>query len=181
VNITPTKLADLLVIEPRVFEDERGSFLESWNRETFRSAGLDADFVQDNHSRSRRGVVRGLHYQLPNAQGKLVRVVRGRVWDVAVDIRRSSPTFGQWLGMELSGDNRKMLWIPEGYAHGFLTLEDNTEFLYKSTALYDSKADRAIRWNDPTLGIRWPVEGMAVSLSNKDLAAPLLEDAVLYD
>lgn len=181
MNITPTKLADLLVIEPRVFEDERGSFLESWNRETFRSAGLDADFVQDNHSRSRRGVVRGLHYQLPNAQGKLVRVVRGRVWDVAVDIRRSSPTFGQWLGMELSGDNRKMLWIPEGYAHGFLTLEDNTEFLYKSTALYDSQADRAIRWNDPTLGIQWPVEGMAVSLSNRDLAAPLLEDAVLYD
>jgi len=180
VKVTPTKLAGLLVIEPRVFEDERGSFLESWSRATFHAAGLDAEFVQDNHSRSHRGVLRGLHYQLPSPQGKLVRVTNGRVWDVAVDIRRSSPTFGEWIGMELSAENHRMLWIPEGFAHGFLTLEDNSDFLYKCTAPYVPEADRSIRWNDPVLAVDWPVEGVALSLSAKDMRAPMLRDSPTY-
>jgi len=181
VKVTPTRLPGLLIIEPRVFEDQRGSFMESWNQQAFGAAGLAADFVQDNHSRSRRGVVRGLHYQLPNPQGKLVRVANGRVWDVAVDIRRSSPTFGQWVGVELSGDNRRMLWIPEGFAHGFVTLQDDTDFLYKCTAAFNPSADRAIRWDDPALAIDWPLAGLDVSLSTRDLQAPLLGDAILYE
>lgn len=181
MKVTPTKLPGLLVIEPRVFEDERGVFFESWNQQEFTAAGLHATFVQDNHSRSHRGVVRGLHYQWPKPQAKLVRVASGRVWDVAVDIRPSSPTFRQWVGIELSEQNRKMLWIPAGYAHGFVTLDGSTDFLYKCTAPYDAGSDRTIRWNDPTLAIDWPIEGLTVALSDKDRKAPLLADAVLHD
>lgn len=181
MKITPTKLPGLLVLEPRVFEDERGSFMESWNQQVFHNAGLPANFVQDNHSRSHRGVVRGLHYQLPKPQGKLVRVAHGRVWDVAVDIRRSSPTFRQWFGVELSGDNRKMMWIPEGFAHGFIALAENTDLIYKCTAPYDAACDRALRWNDPVLAIDWPIADLTVGLSSKDLHAPFLADAIIYD
>lgn len=166
------EIPDVVVLEPRVFGDERGFFFESFSERSFREAvGVDARFVQDNHSRSARGVVRGLHYQLPpSAQGKLVRVVRGAVFDVAVDLRRGSPTFGRWVGTELSEANRRQLWIPEGFAHGFLSLEDGTEVLYKATGFYDPARERGIRWSDPSLGIRWPDVG-PVSVSPKDAAA----------
>jgi dTDP-4-dehydrorhamnose 3,5-epimerase len=157
--VTKTPIEGLLVLEPKVFADERGWFSESFNQTAFNQAAgtNEYQFVQDNHSFSKAGVLRGLHYQLPPfAQGKLVRVVSGRVWDVAVDIRKSSATFGQWFGIELSAENKKQFWIPPGFAHGFLALEDNTEFLYKTTALYDKSSEGAIVWNDPTIGISWP-------------------------
>jgi dTDP-4-dehydrorhamnose 3,5-epimerase len=174
-------LSGLVLFEPRSFADDRGAFFETFNAERFRAAtGLAADFPQDNHSVSRRGVVRGLHYQLPpHAQGKLVRVVAGAVWDVAVDIRRSSPTFGQWFGVELSAENRRQLWIPPGFAHGFVALTDGAEFLYKTTALWHGPSERAIRWNDPALGIAWPETGSPV-LSDKDEAAPVLSEAEVF-
>ncbi|MCB2051104.1 MAG: dTDP-4-dehydrorhamnose 3,5-epimerase [Novosphingobium sp.] len=157
-----------LVIEPQVFGDERGFFLESWNAATFGDAGLDMAFVQDNHSHSQRGVLRGLHFQNPGAQGKLVRVTNGAVFDVAVDLRRSSATFGRWVGVELSAANKRMFWVPEGFAHGLLTLEDNTDFLYKCTAPYAPQHEHCLAWDDPSVGIAWPLEGAAPILSDKD-------------
>lgn len=168
MNIIACPIPGLLLIEPRVFGDERGFFTESWNRATFAAAGLKLDFVQDNHSRSQKGVLRGLHFQNPAPQGKLVRVVRGAVWDVAVDLRRSSPTFGQWYGVELSGANHRMLWVPEGFAHGFVTLEDDTDFLYKCTAPYAPANEHTLAWDDPAVGIAWPLDGIEPALSAKD-------------
>jgi dTDP-4-dehydrorhamnose 3,5-epimerase len=180
MQVTQLDIAGLFVFEPRVFADERGAFFESFNATRFREAtGLDVEFVQDNHSISKQGVVRGLHYQLaPHAQGKLVRVVTGRVWDVAVDIRPGSPSFGKWAGVELSAKNRKQFWIPAGFAHGFVALEDDTQFLYKTTALWHGASERAIRWDDPALAIGWPMPGEAI-VSGKDAVAPLFADADL--
>jgi len=180
MKIVETTLPGVLIIEPRVFGDARGFFLESWNAQSFANAGLAMDFVQDNHSRSARGVLRGLHYQLENPQGKLVRVTQGAVFDVAVDIRRSSPHFGQWTGVELSADNHRMLWIPPGFAHGFVVLSETADFLYKCTTLYHQPSDRSLRWNDPTIGIAWPDTGAEPLLSAKDESAPLLADAELF-
>ncbi len=169
----------LILVIPQVYGDERGFFMETYRLSDFRKAGIDAEFVQDNHSRSSRGVLRGLHYQLhPMAQGKLVRCVRGRVFDVAVDIRKGSPTFGRWFGIELSEKNRYMLWIPQGFAHGFLSLADDTEILYKvSGAEYSPAHERTIRWNDPDIAIDWPLEGLGPILSEKDKNAPPLKTA----
>ena len=176
MNIIETAIPGPLIIEPKLFGDDRGFFMESWNANSFREAGLDLNFVQDNHSRSARGVLRGLHFQNPNPQGKLVRVVSGRVWDVAVDIRRSSPHFGKWVGVELSAANKRMFWVPEGFAHGFVSLEDNTDFLYKCTAVYDPSSDHSLLWNDPAIGIEWPLEGLEPQLSDKDQQAKTLAD-----
>lgn len=155
-----TDIPGLVILEPRVFGDERGFFFESYNRRAFREAtGLDPDFVQDNHSRSARGVLRGLHYQVKRAQGKLVRVVAGEVWDAVVDLRRSSPTFGKWMGVTLSAANRRMLWVPEGFAHGFVVTSDTAEFLYKTTDYYAPEHERSLLWNDPALAIAWPLQG----------------------
>lgn len=169
-QVTPTAIPDVLILEPKVFGDERGFFFESYNEQEFKQAtGLDVTFVQDNHSRSAKGVLRGLHYQLPpHAQGKLVRCVRGAVFDVAVDIRKSSPTFGQWAGVELSEANHRQLWIPPGFAHGFLTLTETADFLYKTTHFYSSSHERCINWNDSALGIRWPALNEQIVLSSKD-------------
>jgi len=177
-----TAIPDVKIIEPTVFADDRGFFFESFSQAKFEAAiGRSAAFVQDNHSRSGKGVLRGLHYQLPpRAQAKLVRVVIGEVYDVAVDIRRSSPTFGQWVGVLLSEENKRQFWIPEGFAHGFLTLSDRVEFLYKTTDYYAPESDRGIRWDDPTLAIDWKVVD-ALTLSAKDQRQPLLADAELFD
>lgn len=168
MNIVETPIADLLIIEPKVFGDDRGFFLESWNRKTFEGLGLNLDFVQDNHSRSARGVLRGLHFQNPNPQGKLVRVLAGRVWDVAVDLRQSSATFGKWYGLELSAANKRMFWVPPGFAHGFVSLEDGTDFLYKCVGYYEPANEHSLSWNDPAVGIEWPLEGIVPQLSGKD-------------
>ncbi len=179
----PTKLADVFILEPKVFGDARGFFTESFNANTFAAAtGLRPDFVQDNHSKSGRGVLRGLHYQLQQPQDKLVRVVQGEVFDVAVDVRRASPTFGQWVGVHLSAENFRQLWVPKGFAHGFVVLSDTAEFLYKTTDYYSPASERAILWNDPTLAITWPeIPGMAApSLSGKDAAAQLFVDAEVF-
>lgn len=175
MNIIETAIPGPLIIEPKVFGDERGFFMESWNADRFREAGLDLNFVQDNHSRSARGVLRGLHFQNPNPQGKLVRVVAGRVWDVAVDIRKSSPHFGKWVGVELSAANKRMFWVPPGFAHGFVSLEDGTDFLYKCTALYEPAAEHSLMWNDLAVGIEWPLEGIEPQLSKKDLEGKSLD------
>lgn len=181
MKLVETALPEVKIIEPRVFGDDRGFFLESWNARTFAQAGLDAAFVQDNHSRSAKGVLRGLHYQLVQPQGKLVRVVAGRAFDVAVDLRRSSPRFGQWAGTELSAENRRMLWVPAGFAHGFLSLEDGTDFLYKCTSFYDQEQDRSLLWSDPAMGIDWPLAGLGEpALSDKDREAPPLARAEAY-
>ena len=173
MKILSTSLEGLVLIEPNVFGDARGYFLESYQQEAFRNAGIDADFVQDNESCSSAGVLRGLHFQHPpHAQGKLVRVVRGRVWDVAVDIRRESPTYGQSFGVELTGDNKRQLWIPPGFAHGFYTLEDDTIFAYKCSAFYHKASEEAIRWNDPDLAIEWPLQDTP-KVSEKDEQATL--------
>ena len=179
MNVTPSAIPDVLVIEPRVFSDERGFFFESWNERTFAAGGLDATFVQDNHSRSVRNVLRGLHYQIEHAQGKLVRVCAGEVFDVAVDIRRSSPTFRRWVGMRLSAQNRRMLWIPPGFAHGFLVLSDAAEFLYKTTDYWYSEHERTLLWNDPALGVEWPIDRAPI-LAPKDAAGRPLASADLY-
>jgi len=179
MQVIPTRLPDVLLLEPKVFGDPRGFFMESWNRQTFADLGLDLDFVQDNHSRSARGVLRGLHYQLDQPQGKLVRVTSGAVFDVAVDLRRSSPHFGQWTGHELSAENQRMLWVPPGFGHGFLVLSDSADFLYKTTAYYAPQWDRGIRWDDPEIGVQWPLE-LAPTLSGKDQVLPLLRDAETY-
>ena len=186
MKFIPTRLPDVVVIEPAVFSDERGWFMESFSQKRF-AGGLAAlglpparPFVQDNESMSARGVLRGLHYQLPpHPQGKLVRVVQGAVLDVAVDIRRGSPSFGQWVAVELSADNRRQLWIPEGFAHGFVALQDDTRFLYKTTDFYAKDCERAIRWDDPAIGITWP-EGLQPRLASKDAAAPSLADAEVF-
>ena len=180
MQVARLDIEGLLVLEPRVFEDDRGAFFESFNLARFRDAtGRDVDFVQDNHSISHKGVLRGLHYQAaPHAQGKLVRVVRGAAWDVAVDIREGSRTYGKWASVELSAENRKQFWIPEGFAHGFLALEDGTEFLYKTTAYWHGPSERTIRWDDPTIGVKWPIVGMP-ALSAKDAAAGRLAGEVI--
>jgi len=168
MKVTPAALPDILIIEPRVFGDERGFFFESYNRRALADAGLVAEFVQDNHSRSTRGVLRGLHYQIERAQGKLVRVVAGAVFDVAVDMRRSSTTFGRWVGIELSAENKRMLWIPPGFAHGFLVVSDAAEFLYKTTDYWYPEFERTLLWNDPAVAIEWPLSG-APTLAAKDV------------
>lgn len=169
MKITPLDIPEVKLIEPRVFGDERGFFLETWNEQAFREAGLDLGFVQDNWSRSARGVLRGLHYQLQHTQGKLVRCVAGEVFDVAVDIRRSSPTFGRWVGARLDAENKRALWVPPGFAHGFLTLSESADFQYKCTDVYHPSSERTIRWDDPDLGIDWPLDGaIEVQLSDKD-------------
>lgn len=179
MKVTPTAIPDVLLIEPRVFGDARGFFFESFNRQGFREAtGLDLDFVQDNHSRSGKGVLRGLHYQIEQPQGKLVRVVRGAVFDVAVDIRQGSATFGQWVGTELSEDNHRQLWIPPGFAHGFMVLSDSADFLYKTTDYYAPAHERCIAWNDPDIGIDWPAH-VVPQLSAKDQGGKRLADADL--
>ena len=182
MKVTPTALPEVLLLEPKVHGDARGFFLESWNRRAFNEAvGRHLEFVQDNHSRSARGVLRGLHYQLPpHAQGKLVRVVQGAVFDVAVDVRRGSPTFGEWDGVELSAENHRQLWIPPGFAHGFLVLSDVADFLYKTTDYYSPADERAVRWDDPEIGIQWPALTSPPTLSGRDSIAPLLRDAETY-
>lgn len=171
LSVIPTAIADVLILEPKVFGDSRGFFLESYNQQDFTQAtGLSVNFVQDNHSRSTRGVLRGLHYQLPPyAQGKLVRVVSGSVFDVAVDIRPDSPTYGRWVGVSLTAENHRQLWIPPGLAHGFLVTSDSADFLYKATSLYAPEHERCIAWNDPTLAIAWPITAPP-SVSPKDMA-----------
>ena len=182
MKVIDSKIPDVKIIEPTVFEDERGFFFESFNHKKFEEAiGRNVTFVQDNHSKSSKGVLRGLHYQLPpHAQGKLVRVVQGEVFDVAVDIRKSSPTFGQWVAETLSAKNKKQLWVPEGFAHGFLTLSETAEFLYKTTNYYVPESERSIRWDDSTLKVDW---GNVVTpiVSQKDVAASVIEEAVTYE
>jgi dTDP-4-dehydrorhamnose 3,5-epimerase len=182
MKVTPTEIAEVLLLEPKVFTDERGFFMESFNQKVFdQGVGRHVAFVQDNHSRSRRGVLRGLHYQLPpHGQGKLVRVTQGSVFDVAVDIRRSSDTLGQWVGAELSGDNHRQLWIPPGFAHGFLVLSESADFAYKTTEYWFAESDRAIRWDDPQLAIEWPEVATAPIVGAKDRDAPNFADAEIY-
>ena len=183
MKATPTTLPDVVLLEPTVFRDERGYFFESFNQRVFDEAiGAHVEFVQDNHSRSTRGVLRGLHYQLPpHAQGKLVRVTHGSVFDVAVDIRRSSPTFGRWAGAELTAENFRQLWIPPGFAHGFLVLSESADFLYKTTDVWVKASDRGVRWNDADIGIDWPLDGMEPIVAAKDRGAPGLREADLFD
>ena len=177
MKVTELGLPGVLLLEPRIFGDERGFFLETFNVERYSEVGLTLPFVQDNLSRSRKGTLRGLHFQQPQAQGKLVQVLAGAVWDVVVDVRRGSPTFGRWLGLELSAENRFQLWVPPGFAHGFCVLSESADFFYKCTALYAPQHERALRWDDPELGIRWPID--RPTLSAKDAAAPLLSDATV--
>lgn len=182
MKVTPTAIPEVLVIEPKVFGDARGFFYESFNGKAFDEAvGRHVEFVQDNHSRSVKGVLRGLHYQIQQPQGKLVRCVRGGVFDVAVDIRRSSPTFGKWVGVELTEENHKQLWVPEGFAHGFLVVSESADFLYKTTDYYAPAHERAIVWNDPLIGIEWPSVGVALQLSAKDQAGASFDAAQLFD
>lgn len=182
MKVTPLAIPDVLLIEPKVFGDSRGFFLESYNEKLFNAeTGAKVSFVQDNHSRSTQGVLRGLHYQLPpHAQGKLVRVVSGAVFDVAVDVRASSSTFRHWVGVELSGSNHRQLWIPPGFAHGFLVLSDSAEFLYKTTEYYSPTHERCIRWNDPDIAIDWPFHEGVLSLSPKDSSAVFLKGAEVF-
>ena len=180
MKATRLAIPEVVLIEPKVFGDARGFFFESFNQKAFNEAtGTDLDFVQDNHSRSSKGVLRGLHYQIKQAQGKLVRVVRGSVFDVAVDVRKSSPTFGQWVGAELTEENQHQLWVPPGFAHGFVVLSESADFLYKTTDYYAPEYERCIAWNDPTLAIAWPDLGMRPTLSAKDGAGKLLQQAEL--
>lgn len=180
MNVIECNIPGPLILEPRVFGDDRGFFLESWNAEAFAKAGLDLTFVQDNHSRSQKGVLRGMHFQNPGPQGKLVRVVRGAVFDAVVDLRRSSPTFGKWTGVVLSAENKRMFWVPEGFAHGFLTLEDDTDFLYKCTAPYAPQHEASLAWDDPTVGIEWPLDGIEPKLSAKDAVGVPLADVKAF-
>ena len=182
MKVTPTVIPDVLIIEPKVFGDTRGFFYESFNQKAFNeSTGTDYQFVQDNHSRSAKGVLRGLHYQIQQPQGKLVRVVRGAVFDVAVDIRKSSPTFGKWVGMELSEDNHRQLWVPSGFAHGFLVTSDSAEFLYKTTDYYVPEHERCIAWNDDSICIKWPALDISFLLSVKDLQGMEFSVAETFD
>ena len=180
MKATPTSIPSVLIIEPRVFGDTRGFFFESFNQRAFNQAtGLDVNFVQDNHSRSSKGVLRGLHYQIQQPQGKLVRVVRGSVFDVTVDLRKSSPTFGQWVGVELTEDNHCQLWIPPGFAHGFYVLSDSADFLYKTTDYYAPEFECSLIWNDPTIGIEWPLNTQPI-ISAKDAQGKKLADAEVF-
>lgn len=180
MQVSQTDIADVLVLEPKVFGDQRGYFLESFNQRSFKQlTGLDVQFVQDNHSHSARGVLRGLHYQIEHPQGKLVRVTQGRVYDVAVDLRQSSKTFGRWTGIELSAENFRQLWIPPGFAHGFVVLSETADFLYKTTDYYYPEHECCIRWNDPELAINWPLE-IEPELSVKDMHAPWFSDAAIF-
>lgn len=180
MNVITCDIDGPLILEPKVFGDERGFFMESWNATSFAEIGLDATFVQDNHSRSQKGVLRGMHFQNPAPQGKLVRVVRGAVFDAIVDLRRSSPTFGHWTGVTLSADNKRMFWVPEGFAHGFLTLEDDTDFLYKCTSAYLPQNEHSLAWDDPEVGIEWPLQGIEPKLSNKDAAGVPLSRVMAF-
>lgn len=182
MKVTATEIPEVLIIEPQIFGDDRGFFLESFNHKAFAEAvGKDVQFVQDNHSRSSEGVLRGLHYQLARPQGKLVRVVQGAVFDVAVDMRKSSKNFGKWVGLELSAQNKKQLWVPAGFAHGFLVLSDSADFLYKTTEYYDPSSERAVLWNDPDIGVKWPSQATAPKLSVKDAAASPFRQAEAFD
>lgn len=181
MNVIATALPGVLIIEPKVFGDERGFFYESFNAKAFKeTTGVEVQFVQDNHSRSQKGVLRGLHYQLQNTQGKLVRVTAGEVLDVAVDIRRSSPHFGKWVSVRLSADNHRQLWVPQGFAHGFVVLSEYAEFLYKTTDYYDPTSERSLLWNDPQLNIDWQLGDITPQLSGKDQAASLLQHADVF-
>ena len=180
MKVQPTQIAGVLIVEPDVFGDDRGFFMESYNEREMRRIGIDAHFVQDNHSRSQRNVLRGLHYQVRQPQGKLVRVVSGTVFDVAVDIRRNSATFGKWVGAELSAENKRMFWMPPGMAHGFMVLSDSADFLYKATDYYAPEFERTILWNDPDLGIKWPLVGEPV-LSAKDAAGLPFREAEVFE
>jgi len=183
MDFIETRIPDVKIVEPMVFGDDRGFFMETWQRRKFAQAGIDYEFVQDNHSRSTRGTLRGLHYQIEQPQGKLVRATVGAVFDVAVDLRRSSPTFGQWVGVELTADNKRQLWVPPGFAHGFHVLSDVAEFQYKCTDFYAPEHERSIRWDDPDLAIEWPLvrnEGKEPLLSDKDRAALWFADAEVY-
>ena len=180
MRFVPTEIPDVLLVEPQVFGDSRGFFMETWHAAKFAAAGLDLSFVQDNHSKSVQGTLRGLHYQIEKPQGKLVRVISGEVFDVAVDLRKSSPTFGRWMGDILSAENKKMLWVPPGFGHGFYVLSPEAEFVYKCTELYAPEHERCIRWDDPELGIVWPLLAQAPLLSAKDLAGVSLAEAELY-
>lgn len=181
MQATKTHIPDVIILEPKVFGDDRGFFFESFNARTFETlTGVTRSFVQDNHSKSARHVLRGLHYQIRRPQGKLVRVVQGEVFDVAVDLRRSSSTFGQWVGVTLSADNKKQLWVPEGFAHGFIVLSETAEFLYKTTDFYAPEYERSILWNDPLIGIDWPFEGEP-KLAAKDAAASTFDKAEIFD
>ena len=180
MKVTPTSIPSILIIEPRVFGDTRGFFFESFNQRAFNLAtGLDVNFVQDNHSRSSKGVLRGLHYQIQQPQGTLVRVVRGSVFDVTVDLRKSSPTFGHWVGVELTEDNHRQLWIPPGFAHGFYVLSDSADFLYKTTDYYAPEFECSLIWNDPTIGIEWPLNTQPI-ISAKDAQGKKLDDAEVF-
>ena len=179
VKMSPTAITDVLLVEPRVFSDERGFLMETYQQRRMAAGGITASFVQDNHSGSEKGVLRGLHYQISSAQGKLVRAIAGEIFDVAVDIRRSSPTFGKWVGQRLSSGNKKQLWVPTGFAHGFYVLSEFAEVAYKATDYYAPEHERCISWNDPDLGIDWPLQGTPV-LSAKDAAGALLADAELF-
>lgn len=181
MRFVPSEIPEVLLVEPQVFGDSRGFFMETWHAVKFAAAGLDCNFVQDNHSKSVQGTLRGLHYQIRKPQGKLVRVVSGEVFDVAVDLRKSSPFFGRWVGEILSAENKKMLWVPPGFGHGFYVLSPEAEFVYKCTELYAPEHERCIRWDDPELGIVWPLVGQdAPLLSTKDLAGASLAEAELY-
>ncbi len=180
MQVVRTEIPEVLLLEPKVFGDERGFFFEAYNRRAFREAtGLDVEFVQDNHSRSGRNVLRGLHYQIRQAQGKLVRVIAGEIWDVAVDLRRSSPTFGKWTGFALTAESKRTAWIPAGFAHGFLVVSESAEVLYKATDYYAPEHERTLLWSDPALGIRWPLRGEPV-LAEKDRSGKRLQESQLY-
>lgn len=181
MNVIPTRIPEVLIIEPKVFGDDRGFFFESFNARAFEQAtGLKRNFVQDNHSKSSKNVLRGLHYQILQPQGKLVRVVQGEVFDVAVDLRKSSKTFGQWVGVNLSAENKRQFWVPEGFAHGFVVLSDTAEFLYKTTDYYAPEFERSLCWNDPVINIAWPIES-APKLAPKDASAPRLSVTEVFD
>jgi dTDP-4-dehydrorhamnose 3,5-epimerase len=181
VQFLPTEIPEVIIVEPRVFSDERGFFMETWERRKYAAGGIDVDFVQDNHSASVQGTLRGLHYQVQQAQGKLVRAIEGEIFDVAVDLRRSSPTFGRWVGARLSADNRRQLWVPPGFAHGFFVTSETAQVLYKCTDYYAPQHERSLRWDDPDLGIDWPlVDGIEVLLSPKDAAGLSLREADVY-
>lgn len=181
-TVIPTDLPEVLILEPKVFGDDRGFFFESFNQRDFQQVtGLDVDFVQDNHSKSSRGVLRGLHYQIQHPQGKLVRVTQGAVFDVAVDLRRSSPRFGKWVGVELTAENKRQLWVPPGFGHGFVVTSESAEFLYKTTDYWYPEYERSLLWSDPAVGIQWPAMAEAPKLAAKDAAAKLLSEADLFD
>jgi len=181
MNVITTDISDVKILEPKVFGDDRGFFLESFNKRLIaEKLGIQNDFVQDNHSHSAKGVLRGLHFQTKHIQGKLVRVVRGEVFDVAVDLRKSSPTFGKWIGVHLSAENKRMLWIPPGFAHGFLVLSDQADFLYKATDYYDPASENCLKWDDPTVGVNWPLNGALPSISSKDNLGKSFKDIPLF-